>query len=140
MVEENGSVRGRECVARISSPVRMCHPISGSASGRFDKGPASNDQKRKMKMMSRTEGRRKRRGDELGWAEGIKDEEAVYKVSKTSGDRAIGSSGHLEPRRAGPSRDKAFSDHPITRCLVAKIANPHPHVVQQAVRHGQGNG
>src|ERR1700681_3739441 len=72
MVEENGSLRGRECVARISSPVRICHPISASASGRFDNGPASSDQKRKMKMMSRTEGRRKRTAGEFGCAGVIK--------------------------------------------------------------------
>src|SRR5580658_2160975 len=72
MVEENGSVRGSECVARICSPVRMCHPMSASARGRLDKGPASNDQKRKMKMMSRTEGRRKRRANGLGCAGVIK--------------------------------------------------------------------
>src|SRR5271157_5293165 len=84
MVEENGSVRGREWVARICSPVRMCHPMSASASGRFDKGPASSDQKRKTKMMSRTEGWRKRRADELGCAGVIIGEEAVYKVFKVS--------------------------------------------------------
>src|SRR5208282_5055732 len=72
MVEENGSVRGSECVASICSPFRMCHPISASANGRFDKGPASRDQKRKMKMMSPTEGRRKRRADEVGCAGVIK--------------------------------------------------------------------
>jgi hypothetical protein len=66
MVEENGSVRGIVRVSRIRSPVRMCHPISESASGRFDNGPASTDQKRKMKMMSRTEGSRKRSACELG--------------------------------------------------------------------------
>jgi hypothetical protein len=42
--------------------------MSGSASGRFDKGPVSSDQKRKMKMISRTEGRRKRSAYELGCA------------------------------------------------------------------------
>src|SRR5260370_33035978 len=105
MAEEKESVRGRECVAGTNSRVRICHPISGSASGRFDKGPASSDQKRKMKMMSRTEGRRKRRGDELAWAEGIKDEEAVYKVSKTSGHRVIGPS---KTKNSGPFRDRAF--------------------------------
>src|ERR1022692_2862387 len=82
MVEEKGSVRGRVWVARMSSPVRMCHPMSASASGRFDKGPTSSDQKRKMKMMSRTEGRSKRRADELGCDKGIRCEEAVYRVSK----------------------------------------------------------
>src|ERR1035438_9899035 len=89
IVEEKGSVRGRVCVARICSPVRMCHPISASASGRFDKGPASTDQNRKIKMMSRTEGNRKRRANELGCADVItvciaflsikqSHEEAVY--------------------------------------------------------------
>src|SRR5271163_2590174 len=65
MVEEYESLLGRECVARICSPVRMCHPMSKSARGRFDRGPASNDQKRKTKIMSRTEGSRKRWTSEL---------------------------------------------------------------------------
>src|SRR5450755_3348573 len=72
MVEEYGSVRGNVCLARICSPVRMCHPISASANGRFDKETASKDQNRNMKMRSRTEGSRKRKADELGSAEGIK--------------------------------------------------------------------
>src|ERR1700689_998760 len=111
MVEEKGSVRGKEkekekgCAPRISSPVRMCHPMSASASGRFDKGPASSDQKRKMKMMSRTEGSRKCRADELGSDGGIKVEGAVYKVS---GHRVIRSSV------IGPSGVKDIS--PLVCC------------------------
>src|SRR6267378_3423723 len=98
MVEENGSVRGRECVARINSPVRICHPISASASGRFDSGPASNDQKRKMKMMSRTEGRRKRRADELGFAGVIKVFGSKVRIRSVQGFKNIGSQGDLEAR------------------------------------------
>ncbi|MFZ0799623.1 MAG: hypothetical protein WAM98_17700, partial [Terriglobales bacterium] len=49
------------------------------------KEPTNSDQKKKMKMMSRTEGWRKRRADELGCAGVIISEEAVYKVSALQG-------------------------------------------------------
>jgi hypothetical protein len=42
--------------------------MSGSANGRFASGPASSDQNRKIKMMSRAEGLRKRKARELSGA------------------------------------------------------------------------
>jgi hypothetical protein len=65
MVDEKGSTRGMERVDKICSPVLICHPMSASARGRLAKGPTSIDQKRKIKIMSRTDGIRKRRADEL---------------------------------------------------------------------------
>jgi hypothetical protein len=68
----------------------MCHPISGSASGRFDNVSARIDQNKKMKMMSRTEGSRNRNADVLESDEVIKGsietqsrntEEAVYALA-----------------------------------------------------------
>src|SRR5579862_180336 len=93
MVDEKGSVRGTECVWRISSPVRMCHPISGSARGRFDKGPESSDQKRKMKIRSRTDGMRKRNAREPGSVGGI-----TMRNSSVSGFNA-GRVSNFEPKR-----------------------------------------
>src|SRR5579862_7630566 len=92
MVEEKGSVRGKWWVARICSPLRMCHPMSGSASGRFDNGPARSDQNRKIKMMSRTDGLRIRESGELRDAAvivecwiGVCSAEAVYNVLTVAG-------------------------------------------------------
>ena len=56
MVDEKGSVRGTECVERISSPLRMCHPVSASPSNRGARTPMVSDKRRTTKIRSDTDG------------------------------------------------------------------------------------
>src|SRR5512143_2726768 len=66
---ENASVRGIECVARICSPARMCHPVPASPSNFCENTPVDRENKMARKKRSLTEG--KRNSNQRGGAEAL---------------------------------------------------------------------
>src|ERR1700683_5283896 len=55
-MDENGSTRGILCNAKISCPVRMCHPIPASPSNRTDSAVNASRPRNATKIKSLTDG------------------------------------------------------------------------------------